>query len=186
MTAGGVPLYVQLRTGVAGILLDGFTGDSTFYTTPEDAASTSKAVETSSTDDRAELVLQLLLSGLEGPAPNVGHMLLGFDVEHGPEGEQTPRSRPIGCRHSFCMPDCLMMRCTDHSMPSSSLVGLCKVCSLSAVCLRAHSHRASRRDSAHVRQATAGPFSHHCANLSKLQDLSCEQHPPLLGKGARV
>ena len=87
MIAGGVPLYVQLRAGVAGILLDGFTGDSTFYTTPEDAASTSKATETSSTDDRAELVLQLLLSGLEGPAPNVGHMLLGFDVEHGPEGE---------------------------------------------------------------------------------------------------
>jgi hypothetical protein len=71
---------------VAGILLDGLMGDSTFYTTPEDAASTSKAADASNMDDRAELVLQLLLSGLEGPAPNVGHMLLGFDVERGPEG----------------------------------------------------------------------------------------------------
>lgn len=71
---------------MAGILLDGLTGDSAFYTTPEDAASTSKAAEASSADDRAELVLQLLLSGLEGPAPNIGHMLLGFDAEHGPEG----------------------------------------------------------------------------------------------------
>ena len=71
---------------MAGVLLDGLTGDSAFYTTPEDAASTSKAADTSSADDRAELVLQLLLSGLEGPAPNIGHMLLGFDVEHGPEG----------------------------------------------------------------------------------------------------
>ena len=84
--AGGVPLYFQLRAGIAGILLDGLTGDSTFYTTPEDAASTSRAAEASSADDRAELVLQLLLSGLDGAAPNVGHMLLGFDAEHGPEG----------------------------------------------------------------------------------------------------
>ena len=86
IVAGGILLYLHVRTGVAGILLDGLTGDSAFYTTLEDAASTSKAVEASSTDNRAELVLQLLLSGLEGPAPNIGHMLLGFDVEHGPEG----------------------------------------------------------------------------------------------------
>ena len=90
MVAGGVPFYVQLRAGVAGILLDGLMGDSTFYTTPEDAASTSKAADVSSADERAELVLQLLLSGLDGPAPNVGHMLLGFDVEHGPEGMPLP------------------------------------------------------------------------------------------------
>jgi len=70
---------------MAGILLDGLTGDSIFYTTPEDTASTSKA-DTSTADDRAELILQLLLNGLDGHAPNVGHMLLGFNVEHGPEG----------------------------------------------------------------------------------------------------
>ena len=71
---------------MAGILLDGLTGDSIFCTTPEEAASTGKASEVSAEDDRAELVLQLLLTGLDAPSPNVGHMLLGFDVEHGPEG----------------------------------------------------------------------------------------------------
>ncbi|CAK0757624.1 hypothetical protein CVIRNUC_002556 [Coccomyxa viridis] len=85
-SAGGYPFYLQLRAGVAGILLDGLTGDSIFYTTPEEAASTGKASEVSAEDDRAELVLQLLLAGLDAPAPNVGHMLLGFGVEHGPEG----------------------------------------------------------------------------------------------------
>ena len=73
---------------MAGILLDGLTGDSIFYTTPEEAASTGKASEVSAEDDRAELVLQLLLAGLDAPAPNVGHMLLGFGGEHGPEGDR--------------------------------------------------------------------------------------------------
>ena len=85
---------------MAGILLDGLTGDSIFYTTPEEAASTGKASEVSAEDDRAELVLQLLLAGLDAPAPNVGHMLLGFDVEHGPEGVRcsAPLNSPFNCR----------------------------------------------------------------------------------------
>ena len=98
---------------MAGILLDGLTGDSIFYTTPEEAASTGKASEVSAEDDRAELVLQLLLAGLDAPAPNVGHMLLGFDVEHGPEGipraaslivPPVCRLRPAGSKlhHSHC------------------------------------------------------------------------------------
>ena len=70
------------------MLLDGLGSSSAFYITPEDAVSAGKASDASATDDRAELLLQLLLSGLDGPAPNVGHMLLGFDVEHGPQGEQ--------------------------------------------------------------------------------------------------
>lgn len=37
-------------------------------------------------DERAALVLQLLLGCLDGQAPNLAHMLLGFDVEDGLEG----------------------------------------------------------------------------------------------------
>ena len=94
---------------MAGILLDGLMSDSTFYTTPEDAASTSKAADASSADERAELVLQLLLSGLDGPAPNVGHMLLGFDVEHGPEGMPLPD----GSRHSPTWPRHAIWACSQ-------------------------------------------------------------------------
>ena len=108
--AGGHPFYLQLRTGVAGILLDGLTGDSIFYTTPKEAASTGKASEVSAEDDRAELVLQLLLAGLDAPAPNVGHMLLGFDVEHGPEG--IPRAA------SLIVPPVCRLRPAERILPS--------------------------------------------------------------------
>ena len=37
-------------------------------------------------DERAPLVLQLLLGSLEGQAPTLAHILLGFDAEDGPEG----------------------------------------------------------------------------------------------------
>ena len=85
---------------MAGILLDGLTGDTTFYTTPEDTASTSKG-DTSTADDRAELILQLLLNGLDGNAPNVGHMLLGFNVEHGSEGTELFPSCSPSIIHCF-------------------------------------------------------------------------------------
>jgi hypothetical protein len=34
-------------------------------------------------DPRAALVLQLLLSGLEQPTPNLAHLLCGFDFDAG-------------------------------------------------------------------------------------------------------
>lgn len=42
----------------------------------------------SSGDPRAALVLQLLLSSLEQPAPNLAHLLCGFDFDAG--------ERPVG------------------------------------------------------------------------------------------
>ena len=113
--AGGQPFYLQLRAGVAGILLDGLTGDSIFYTTPEEAASTGKASAVGAEDDRAELVLQLLLAGLDAPAPNVGHMLLGFDVEHGPEGVDC-------CTSLLCLPSAGAAR---WLLPTLHLVAPC-------------------------------------------------------------
>ena len=42
--------------------------------------------------DRAMLVLQLLLGAVQGPAPNFAHLLLGFNVQDGPEGvQQNPK-----------------------------------------------------------------------------------------------
>jgi len=38
-------------------------------------------------DPRAVLILQLLLAGLQGPVPSLTHLLMGFDVTRGPEGE---------------------------------------------------------------------------------------------------
>ena len=35
---------------------------------------------------RALLVFQLLLGAVPAPSPNFAHLLLGFDVEDGPEG----------------------------------------------------------------------------------------------------
>ena len=39
-------------------------------------------------DPRAGLILELLLAGLAGPAPTLTHLLMGFEVTQGPEGER--------------------------------------------------------------------------------------------------
>ena len=38
-------------------------------------------------DPRALLILQLLLAGLQGPAPSLTHLLMGFDVTKASSGE---------------------------------------------------------------------------------------------------
>ena len=52
---------------------------------------------------RAMLVFQLLLGALAGPTPNFAQLLLGFDVEDGPEGADRPRCQALSV---FCTTYC--------------------------------------------------------------------------------
>ncbi len=49
---------------------------------------------------RAMLVFQLLLGALAAPTPNFAQLLLGFDVEDGPEGAGAPCCQALVV---FCM-----------------------------------------------------------------------------------
>ena len=83
MRAGQAPLYVFLRAGCAAALQEGlFTSSGGAVIAAEDGRPEVEDGE----DERAALVLQLLLGSLDGQAPTLAHMLLGFDVEDGPEG----------------------------------------------------------------------------------------------------
>lgn len=85
--AGKAPLYLRLRAGFAAILHESLFSHGAFYPMDDDDVEKAAAGGGSTDDERATLVLQLLLDSLEAPAPNLAHILLGFDVEDGPEGE---------------------------------------------------------------------------------------------------
>ena len=80
--AGQPPFYLRLRAGAASALQESLFAHGASFTTAADEEEAGGSGE----DERASLVLQLLLGTLDAPAPNLAHMLLGFDCEQGPEG----------------------------------------------------------------------------------------------------
>ena len=93
---GKPPLYLRLRAGFAAVLQESLFSHGAFYSTEEDEAEATTSGNATD-DERAALVLHLLLDSLEAPAPNLAHILLGFDVEDGPEGVQMPMPQ-LWCR----------------------------------------------------------------------------------------
>lgn len=85
MHSGKPPLYLRLRAGFAAILQESLFSHGAFYSTEDDEAEATVSGDATD-DERAALVLQLLLDSLDAPTPNMAHILLGFDVEDGPEG----------------------------------------------------------------------------------------------------
>ena len=79
--AGQAPLYLCLRAGCAAALQEGLFSSGAAVSAGEDGRPDEEGK-----DERAPLVLQLLLGSLDGQAPTLAHMLLGFDAEDGPEG----------------------------------------------------------------------------------------------------
>ncbi|KAL4441042.1 hypothetical protein ABPG77_010473 [Micractinium sp. CCAP 211/92] len=85
---GNVPAVHRLQDGFAACLQDSLfnLGASVSLEDDQAAAAAGDAdVEAAdeAADPRAELVLQLLLASLEQPAPNLSHLLCGFDFESG-------------------------------------------------------------------------------------------------------
>lgn len=87
----GIPLsatWPRLRFAFAGCLQSAFchSGSDTL-SRDEDGNSKADPSTAMQPDPRAVLILQLLLAGLHGPVPSLTHLLMGFDVTRGPEGE---------------------------------------------------------------------------------------------------
>lgn len=102
-TAGEAPLHEVLSHGFAECMQDSLFEQSPFVSEADDAegappgggltsrlaGSAGRAeADAAGGADRAMLVLQLLLGSQQGPAPNLAHLLLGFNVEDGAEGAQ--------------------------------------------------------------------------------------------------
>ncbi len=87
----GIPLsatWPRLRFAFAGCLQSAFCHSGSDTLSREEGvnseADPSIAMQP---DPRAVLILQLLLAGLQGPVPSLTHLLMGFDVTRGPEGD---------------------------------------------------------------------------------------------------
>lgn len=85
-TTGAVPIVSRLQDGFAACL------EHALFTVAVDCLPTDDALlsfgglaasDGGGCDTRADLVLELLLSSLEQPAPTLTHLLCGFDVESG-------------------------------------------------------------------------------------------------------
>jgi hypothetical protein len=102
--AGEGPLYLRLRMGFAAVLQESLFSHGAYYPVDPDSDDRNTPGDAVDGDDeRAGLVLQLLLDSLDAPAPNLAHILMGFDVASGPEGEEThvgshiPQRSPLLC-----------------------------------------------------------------------------------------
>ena len=87
----GIPLsatWPRLCFAFAGCLQSAFchSGSDTL-SRDEGVSSEAESSTAVEPDPRAVLILQLLLAGLQGPVPSLTHLLMGFDVTRGPEGE---------------------------------------------------------------------------------------------------
>lgn len=83
--AGRAPLYLRLRAGFGAVLQESLFSHGVFYPIEEDNGEADTGSD-SADDERAALVLQLLLDSLDASAPNLAHILLGFNVTDGPIG----------------------------------------------------------------------------------------------------
>ena len=88
--------------------------------------------------DRAMLVLQLLLGAQGGPAPNFAHLLLGFNVQDGPEGVQlNPSHKMQASALSPCETQCCSTLIPGNLIRLLAVVGLqiCGSPNVLALCL---------------------------------------------------
>jgi len=88
--------WPRLRFAFAGCLQSAFchSGSDTL-SREEDVISEADPSTAMQPDPRAVLILQLLLAGLQGPVPSLTHLLMGFDVTRGPEGELLEVTRRV-------------------------------------------------------------------------------------------
>ena len=91
-TAGIPPsaTWTRLRFAFAGCLQGALCHQGSETLDKEEGPEAEPDVEEGSAvpaDPRAVLILQLLLAGLQGPAPSMTHLLMGFDVTRGPHGQ---------------------------------------------------------------------------------------------------
>lgn len=82
------------------MLQDSLVSQGAFYPADPDAEDGSDDTD----DERAALVLQLLLDSIEAPAPNLAHILMGYDVHAGPNGEHLCiQTKSTGTMCPFCL-----------------------------------------------------------------------------------
>jgi len=93
-------LYLRLRAGFGAILQESLFSHGAFYPTEEDTGEADTGSD-SADDERAALVLQLLLDSLDAPTPNLAHVLLGFNVQDGPIGVSHASNRLLMCTPSY-------------------------------------------------------------------------------------
>ena len=79
--------HERLRTGFAGCLADGLFAQGPYLPAHEGPP---LGLDGIGDDERAELVLQLLLQTVDMPVPNVAHLLMGFEVHDGEYGACLP------------------------------------------------------------------------------------------------
>ena len=70
-------------------------------------------------EDRAGLILRLLQLACQQPAPNLAHMLLGYDISAGPQGAR------LECCTKTVRQRSLLQRLRERTEPASS----CACCS---------------------------------------------------------
>lgn len=104
-------------------------------------------------DERAQLVLQLLLHAAEQPSPSLTHLLMGFHVEDGPDGESLPQRYLLAIYMRLMMP---RVFCSVMQGWRAPFCAHCKHSPACRSCLQPHSRLPCRP---HVRRCVRACWS---------------------------
>eukprot|EP00884_Botryococcus_braunii_P018275 jgi/Botrbrau1/5130/Bobra.0172s0002.1 len=85
-SSGQVPSYLEISAGFGICLWESLFTQTTFVPLLDEEEEENWEGEEEGEDIRGNLILQLLLQCCDYPAPNLTHMLLGFNVLEGPHG----------------------------------------------------------------------------------------------------